>query len=218
MTAGTNHPTRDQLLDSAELLFATNGIQATSVRDITRAAGANLASINYHFGSKEGLVRAVVARRIEPINRERYALLDAALARPHVTLRRIVHAFVEPAIRMLMANPEEGQNFVRLMGRIHMGPGEMTESIVLEHFAELIERFTDAMELALPSLDRSEIYWRFHFAIGAFSQTISCGHLLETFTEGACLANDPDELTDRLVDFIVGGFRAGAGRGKRGGA
>lgn len=218
MNAESNRPTRDHLLDSAELLFATNGIQATSVRDITRAAGTNLASINYHFGSKEGLVRAVVARRIEPINRERYALLDLALSRRKVTLRQVVHAFVAPAITMLMANPEKGQNFVRLMGRIHMGSGEMTESITVEHFAELIERFTDAMQLALPSLSRSEIYWRFHFAIGAFSQTISCGHLLETFTDGVCMTNDPAELTDRLVGFIVGGFRAGAGRGKGGSA
>ena len=60
--------TRTRLLDSAEQLFAERGIDATSLRAITTAAGANLASVNYHFGSKDELFREVVSRRIGPVN------------------------------------------------------------------------------------------------------------------------------------------------------
>ncbi len=68
--------TRDAILDTAEALFAQQGHDATSMRQITSAAGVNLASVNYHFGSKESLVQAVLKRRLAVLNRERLRLLD----------------------------------------------------------------------------------------------------------------------------------------------
>ncbi len=63
--------TREVILDTAESLFAQQGHDATSMRQITSAAGVNLASVNYHFGSKESLVQAVLKRRLAVLNRER---------------------------------------------------------------------------------------------------------------------------------------------------
>ena len=60
--------TRERLLDAAKYLFAQRGVDATSLRHITAEAAANLASVNYHFGSKEALFRAVFVRRIGPVN------------------------------------------------------------------------------------------------------------------------------------------------------
>ncbi len=74
------HLTKDRLLDAAEELFSDRGIDATSLRAVTSAAGANLASVNYHFESKDGLVRSVFLRRLEPLNNERLELLDALVA------------------------------------------------------------------------------------------------------------------------------------------
>ena len=68
--------TRESILDTAEALFAQQGHDGTSMRQITGAAGVNLASVNYHFGSKESLVQAVLKRRLEVLNRERLRLLD----------------------------------------------------------------------------------------------------------------------------------------------
>src|SRR5512145_2556330 len=56
--------TRQRLLDAAEALFARRGLAGTSVREITEAAGANLAAINYHFRSKENLYIEVFLRRM----------------------------------------------------------------------------------------------------------------------------------------------------------
>jgi len=50
--------TKDRILTSAVGLFASQGYAATSVRQICEAAGANVASVNYHFGSKRGLYDA----------------------------------------------------------------------------------------------------------------------------------------------------------------
>jgi len=51
---------RDQLLEGALLCLQTKGYARTTARDIAAASGANLASIGYHFGSKEGLLNAAV--------------------------------------------------------------------------------------------------------------------------------------------------------------
>jgi len=62
--------TRDRLLEEAEPLFAERGFEATSVRDITAAAGANLAAVNYHFGGKDKLYREVFRRRLTALARQ----------------------------------------------------------------------------------------------------------------------------------------------------
>src|SRR5882757_1330208 len=93
--------TRTALLDVAERLFSQNGIEGTSVRDIIKEAGTNLGAINYHFGTKDRLALEVFARRLEPVNRERIARLDAletAAGRRKLKLEQILEALVRPAL------------------------------------------------------------------------------------------------------------------------
>ncbi|MDB6077298.1 MAG: transcriptional regulator, TetR family, partial [Akkermansiaceae bacterium] len=68
--------TKQRLIEAAEHLFADDGFEKVSVRDITNRAGANVAAVNYHFGSREGLVEIVMARYINPISEERIARLE----------------------------------------------------------------------------------------------------------------------------------------------
>ena len=77
--------TRESILDTAEALFAQQGHDGTSMRQITGAAGVNLASVNYHFGSKESLVQAVLKRRLAVLNSERMRLLDELEAQPRAS-------------------------------------------------------------------------------------------------------------------------------------
>ncbi|WP_324290482.1 helix-turn-helix domain-containing protein [Streptomyces sp. H27-H1] len=71
---------RTAVLDAAETLFAERGYRGTSVRAITDLAGANLAAVGHHFGSKAELLAAVARRVIEPINAAQCAGLDRLLA------------------------------------------------------------------------------------------------------------------------------------------
>jgi AcrR family transcriptional regulator len=64
----TSTDTRERILDVAERLFMENGYEATSMRVITSAAEVNLAAVNYHFGSKEALLREVFRRRLAWLN------------------------------------------------------------------------------------------------------------------------------------------------------
>ena len=64
--ASSNKPsTQKRILDTAERLFAKEGFEQTSLRQITQEADVNLASVNYHFGSKKALIQAVVARYMD---------------------------------------------------------------------------------------------------------------------------------------------------------
>jgi TetR/AcrR family transcriptional regulator, regulator of cefoperazone and chloramphenicol sensitivity len=59
--------TRERLLKAAAQLFADRGFKKVTVRDICRAARANVAAVNYHFGDKTGLYREVLQEAIETI-------------------------------------------------------------------------------------------------------------------------------------------------------
>ena len=91
--------TKERILDVAERLFADFGFPVTSLRDITHEAGVNLAAVNYHFGSKQALLAAVLERRVRPINDRRLALLDElekAAGSTSPELEDILRAFLGP--------------------------------------------------------------------------------------------------------------------------
>ena len=103
------------ILDAAECLFATHGVEATSLRAITKEADVNLAAVNYHFGSKDGLVQAIFKRRFEPLNARRMELFDALEAKHQSApspVADILRALIAPTIDMMLRHPE----FMRLTG------------------------------------------------------------------------------------------------------
>jgi len=95
---GARDATRDRIFIAAEKLFAINGFAEVSVRDITTAAGVNLAAVNYHFGSKDALLFEIFRTRTRELNRARARLLHEAEDAPGDTprLRNILFALVAP--------------------------------------------------------------------------------------------------------------------------
>ncbi len=202
--------TRERLLDAAERLFAHHGIGATSLRGITAEAGTNLASIHYHFGSKEALIHAVFARRLEPLNRERLRLLDAAEATADDApppLESLIEAFVVPTLRLRQDPAHDGQNFMCLVGRIYFEPSELTHTI-LEQFDEVFRRFTAALHRALPHLPRPELLWKFFFTIGCMVFPLVGTEIISHKTGGLCNPDDVEGTIRRLVSFISAGMLA----------
>src|SRR5271166_1677351 len=107
--------TKDKILETAQRLIGDQGYAATSVRHIIAEAGVNLAAIHYHFGTKEDLLDALIARRAGPVNEERMALLQrvesqAGAGPPPV--KKVMEAFLLPMAEAADRDP----GFVRLMG------------------------------------------------------------------------------------------------------
>ena len=105
--------TRDRLLEIGGKLFEEHGYEGVSVRDVIKAAGANLGAITYHFGSKEAFFGAVVTRKIEPIMKMGLTIVASGKG-PREKLRAMLEAFAfyvlhtEPALKVLFAEALAG--------------------------------------------------------------------------------------------------------------
>src|SRR3954447_24324365 len=96
--------TRDRLLDTAERLFAEHGYQATTMRAVTTEAAANIAAVNYHFGSKQALLEAVVHGPVGRGGEERGARRDPG--HPEPPLEALVDAIIGPLIERVGTEPD----------------------------------------------------------------------------------------------------------------
>lgn len=214
ITHGTSSATRVALLDAAEVLFAEHGIRGASLRAITRAADANLAAVSYHFGSKEGLVRAVFERRIGPIQEQRMAGLAACLkASDPPDLNCLLRAFLEPVVCFLDGASSGGsrpQEFARLLGRSLHDPAGDTRHVIKQLFRPAVEGYTAALARALPDLSPAEVFWRFHFTVGAMAHSVSLADVARQFSGGVCDPSDADSLLRYMVTFLEAAWRAPA--------
>ncbi|MBW8486123.1 TetR family transcriptional regulator [Actinomadura parmotrematis] len=94
--------TRERLLDAAQRLFAERGVDAVSLREINQAAGSrNVTAVQYHFGDRAGVVRAIVERHGPEVDARRHALLDACDAADAPDLRALAGALVRPPAALL---------------------------------------------------------------------------------------------------------------------
>jgi AcrR family transcriptional regulator len=153
--------TRTRILDAAEGLFADRGFRGTSVRAITDLAGANLAAVGYHFGSKAELLAAVVRRVIEPITAAQCAGLDTLLARtPDPPVTELVEAFAGPLFDEMPADDESGARTSRLIVTILSDPAEEARSWTGTDEDTVRDRYLAAFARALPSLSPEELWFR----------------------------------------------------------
>jgi AcrR family transcriptional regulator len=160
MGNGAGRDTRERLLDAAERLFATRGIDAASVRDITDAAGANLAAVNYHFGSKHELIVAIVQRRADQLGQRRSELLDELEDAGAIDLRSVIRAMVLPTAELVAADPS-GRFYVSFLAALDDHP-ELVP--VLDVFDASTDRYLRVLARATPGMPEPERVLRFAVA------------------------------------------------------
>jgi AcrR family transcriptional regulator len=188
--------TKQKILDAAEHLVAEQGYAATSLRQIIAEAGVNLASVHYHFGSKEELLDGLVMRKVGPVNERRLALLDQRLAEADgapLPVATILDAFLSPMGEVAASNPQ----FVRVMGRV-IAEGLLPQ-VLEKNFQSVQARFTTALRQSLPDLPDQEFAARLQFMIGVVSHTM-CSR--------ADAAGGFETRIARMIRFLAGGFAA----------
>ena len=206
------HETRTRILDAAEELFMQHGFEGTSMRLLTAKAGANLAAVNYHFGSKDALIEAVFRRRLDPMNAARIAELERlekeAAGRP-LAPEAIIRAFVGASLRMIEDAKGGGRNFIRLLGRTYTDPQKPIRALIGQLYAPAMERFKAAFGRALPQMPTEELVWRMHFMFGTLAYTLAATDTVQLIA--GCKPEDRYDsrlLEARLAAFLVAGLLA----------
>jgi AcrR family transcriptional regulator len=159
----TDTTTAAALLNAAETAFATDGLDSASLRGIMRSAEADPGSIHYHYGSREGLVRAVLRRILEPLQDRRLELLGEIEADP--TTSELVEALVRPDLEAVLRVGSRDVSAGPVVARIYMRPSEFVLGMVEESFRPVAEAFKPHFAAALAHLSGDEISWRIRWVV-----------------------------------------------------
>jgi len=214
MTESTSQAldTRASILRTAEALFIEHGYAATSLRLITAKAKVNLAAVNYHFGSKQALIREVFERRLGPLNAARIAYLDrleAAAGGRSLAIEQIIEAILAPDLNVSREPLARDSIFLRLLGRAFSEPGGSLREILPGQYRQVVIRFKQALTRSLPDMPDQELTWRMHFMFGTLSYIMAGNDALKLIA--TCNLEDADDaeaIMRRLIPFLAAGLRA----------
>ena len=206
-----------RILDAAENAIAELGFAGASLRHIVLEAQVNLATVYYYFGSKRGLMEAVLKRRFGPLRQQHLALLQhfeqAAGGRP-LKVEKILEAMLLPPLRLMATASDKHHAVTRLIGRIVAEPNPETQEMVRSQRAAIRAAFLKALQRSLPRAPLPALVWRLEFVWGALAFILCNPRRIEIETHGACNPADTDNLLAEMIRCFSPGFHALA-RGKR---
>ena len=161
--------TRILLLNTAERLFGQNGVTATSLREVMKVADVNMAMVHYYFKNKDGLLDAILERRLVPINQARLNLLGQyslkADGQP-LGMDDIIKAYVEPFIRLRDNADEGGEDFLKLFAWLRMEPNFAYHQLMKKHLGDSLTAFQKELKRSLPDKTDEELNWKWAFLGG----------------------------------------------------
>ena len=205
MSTGTaTTDTRTALIDAAEHVFARDGFEGASLREIMRDAGANPAAVHYHFGGKDGLLEHVLDRVVGPIvTRRMHALAVLREQRPTgpLPVRDLAEAFLRPDFDAIAELRARGPGRAALIGHAYAQPTDHVRELMYRQFDPVGAAFFLEFIAALAPRDAATVRWRLRWAV--------VGVIVALFGN----ADEPDgpvddEAFERTVDFVVAGLEA----------
>lgn len=161
-----------RIIDAAELLFAERGLDGVTTREILDAAGQkNQSALQYHFGSREGLILALLEDRFARIDARRLAIF-AARAKGNDALRSLLQAIVLPLAEEVNSRPG-GDAFIRVLAQIVHRPSFDITSVLKSSKFEGLRRIDAEMDKQLTHLPRAERALRSRMVISLFVGTLA---------------------------------------------
>lgn len=197
--------TKKRLLQAGRTVFAENGLQNATIRDICNLAGANVASVNYHFGSKEKLYVAVLQDYIERENKRHPR--DQGVT-PESPPQSRLRAYVESFLLQTLGegNPED-ERLAKLLTHEFIEPSQ--------HFGEIFERvcrpahnlLLDIVRQLLPGAEDATVA---RCASSIMGQCVLFDFAKEAITrmnpELSLKASNIQHMTDFIMQFSMGGI------------
>lgn len=216
--------TRTAILDAAERLFSDHGIDATSLRKIMKRAKVSASLINYHFGTRENLIRAILHRRTQNYINARFRILDdAAGLSGEEKLREMLHAFLFSIADADALKSDELRRMLRIVGHLSSSPEPWAAAILEEFFDAFQIRFVAELKKEFPHLSEAEIYWRLHLLRCVNIHTPMGTGRTRHIAKDVIDPGNPEEVTREMFPLLLAAFKvpgragnmAGEAPGKR---
>ncbi|EAR59492.1 TetR/AcrR family transcriptional regulator [Neptuniibacter caesariensis] len=210
-----NHKgTSASIVKAAETLFAEQGFTETTVRQITSRADVNLAAINYHFGSKKGLIQAVAEKFLTPLCEELGELMQQrlhAVEAGQATLDELLEMLMRALLTVNRDNVNALAVFMRLLELSYMKNQEELREFLIGRYGDKLQPFIELLRKDAAPMEDSEFFWRLHFLLGSITFTLSNFNTLyamekKEFHSGAEVEN----ILHRMIPVLSAGLQARA--------
>jgi AcrR family transcriptional regulator len=195
--------TKERILGAAESLFARRGFDGASLRQLTTAAGVNLAAVNYHFGSKEKLVEQIFRRRLDALNNSRLEALAVVAGTENTTIEDVLAAFIRPALDL--SHDETGSLFMRVLARAFAEHDDTLRQFLSENYGHVMRQFTAEFSRLLPQLSKQELYWRIDLVSGALTHAMSGFGMIQRKSDVTEVAHR-EQTAQHLIRFAAAGL------------
>lgn len=201
--------TLEQILDSAEYLFARHGLYGVTLKDIGSRADMHTSLLHYYFDDKKAIFDAVFARRAAVSNERRMAALDRydreSAGQP--TVEGALHAFLDTDLDLYITGGEGWRNYAMLGAQVAMTP-EWGAELFDTHFDPVVLKLIGLLERALPDCPRATIFWGYHFVTGGLVQTLARTGRIDKLSGGLCRSDDFAAIKTHMARFMAAGIQS----------
>ncbi len=200
--------TKEKILSAAESVFGKLGFDGATMRKIATQADVPVALINYHFGSKVGLYRAIFAKSTPAIYDQRLVGLQLARTEPDWEKRveLVVKALIVPMFG-LRARQSNGADFGRILARELTDPSAEGRGIFRETFDPIARMMIDAIAELFPDWTRAEVNWAYQTMLGAMMGVMIDNGRIARLSGGDADSDDHEAAALHVVTILTAGLK-----------
>ena len=198
-----------RLLDAAERLFAEKGYDRVTVAEIARAARSTVAVVKRRYGSKRGLLQAVIARRAPEINKARMAALNRHLNKVGTgtpDAGAIVAAFVSPYVAKRVAGDAGWQRYGVLITKVAADARQ--RALLAAAYDPVARAFMAALLRALPEAEEEAVYRAYQFVLAATYSAGAGEARVDSLSGGRYSGRNYTHAAEVLIPFLSAGLKA----------
>lgn len=203
-TRANGDQTKEKILDAAEELFGAMTFDTVSLRDITNHAGVTLALASYHFGTKDNLFAAVVARRADILNRMRAERLHALDAAGETDVGAYLDAFLRPLLTQTLSSGAGWNSYVSLISKVAMT--NRWHELVQSNFDETANMFVAKLRTLLPDHSDEALFRGFAFTLQLGLQVLSQNRRVDSLSGGRFSGRELEASYATALRFMTTGL------------
>ncbi|WP_343803322.1 TetR/AcrR family transcriptional regulator [Marinobacterium maritimum] len=202
--------TSSRIVQAAEKLFAEQGFKETTMRQITTLADVNLAAVNYHFGSKKGLIHSVAAQSLTPLcNAIEEGLSKLGVNSPAPGLPELMHILAVALVRVHHRTDYSLSVLMRLLDQAYRPAQQDLQQFIREQYGKRIAVFLHYLRKNTSALSEREFFWRLHFLMGSVIFTLSNMHALVALDQPDAVEEiEVEAILQRMIPVICAGMQA----------